>query len=72
MKGNAKRKGDSDFMGAAVSQSRLLCSVVTAIAKLATCHRELSPRARVCLSKVRCRSMCLATPSHSETHFHGL
>lgn len=52
MKGNAQRKGDSDFMGAAVSQSRLLCSVVTAIAKLATCHRELSPRARVCLSKV--------------------
>lgn len=51
MKGNAKRK-DEDFMGAAVSQSRLLCSVVTAIAKLATCHRELSPRARVCLSKV--------------------
>ncbi|KAG0599549.1 hypothetical protein M758_12G160700 [Ceratodon purpureus] len=52
MKGNSKRKDDSDFMGAAVSQSRLLCSVVTAIAKLATCHRELSPRARVCLSKV--------------------
>ncbi|KAK3024284.1 hypothetical protein RJ639_043146 [Escallonia herrerae] len=34
------------------SQSRLLCFVVTAIAKLATHHRELLPRARVCLAKV--------------------
>ncbi|EFJ20551.1 hypothetical protein SELMODRAFT_108875 [Selaginella moellendorffii] len=34
------------------AQSRLLCFVITAIAKLATCHRELSPRARVCLAKV--------------------
>ncbi|KAK3021268.1 hypothetical protein RJ639_047259 [Escallonia herrerae] len=34
------------------SQSRLLCFVVTAIAKLATHHRELLPRAHVCLAKV--------------------
>lgn len=34
------------------SQSRLLCFVVTAIAKLATHHRELLPRARVSLGKV--------------------
>lgn len=34
------------------SQARLLCFVVTAIAKLATYHRELQPRARVSLSKV--------------------
>ncbi|KAK6934408.1 AP-5 complex subunit zeta-1 [Dillenia turbinata] len=34
------------------SQSRLLCFVVTAIAKLATCHCELQPRARVSLAKV--------------------
>ncbi|KMS98486.1 hypothetical protein BVRB_4g091790 [Beta vulgaris subsp. vulgaris] len=34
------------------SQSRLLCFVVTAIAKLATYHRELLPRARVSLAKV--------------------
>ncbi|KAJ7981598.1 AP-5 complex subunit zeta-1 [Quillaja saponaria] len=33
-------------------QSRLLCFVVTAIAKLATYHRELLPRARVSLGKV--------------------
>ena len=34
------------------TQSRLLCVVVTAITKLATCHRELRPRAHVCLTKV--------------------
>ncbi|CAD5323128.1 unnamed protein product [Arabidopsis thaliana] len=34
------------------TQSRLLCFVVTAIAKLATYHRELLPRARVALGKV--------------------
>ncbi|BBN01203.1 AP-5 complex subunit zeta-1 [Marchantia polymorpha subsp. ruderalis] len=34
------------------AQARLLCFVVTAIAKLSTCHRELLPRARVCLAKV--------------------
>ncbi|KAM4092504.1 hypothetical protein ACB094_06G044500 [Castanea mollissima] len=34
------------------SQSRLLCFVITAIAKLATHHRELLPRARVSLGKV--------------------
>ncbi|CAL0303830.1 unnamed protein product [Lupinus luteus] len=34
------------------SLSRLLCFVVTAIAKLATHHRELLPRARVSLGKV--------------------
>ncbi|KAL9147407.1 hypothetical protein ABFS82_13G171600 [Erythranthe guttata] len=34
------------------SQSRLLCFVVTAIAKLATYHHELLPRARVSLAKV--------------------
>lgn len=33
-------------------QARLLCFVVTAIAKLANLHRELGPRARVCLAKV--------------------
>ncbi|CAI9088473.1 OLC1v1022808C2 [Oldenlandia corymbosa var. corymbosa] len=33
-------------------QSRLLCFVVTAIAKLATYHRDLVPRARVSLGKV--------------------
>ncbi|CAA0816717.1 Unknown protein [Striga hermonthica] len=33
-------------------QSRILCFVVTAIAKLATCHQELLPRARVSLAKV--------------------
>ncbi|XP_072151322.1 uncharacterized protein [Setaria viridis] len=44
-----------DSMGAASrksSQARLLCFVVTAIAKLATCHSELLPRARVSLAKV--------------------
>lgn len=51
MKGTDKRNDDA-FRESAISQSRLLCSVVTAIAKLATCHRELSPRPRVCLSKV--------------------
>ncbi|XP_050219516.1 uncharacterized protein LOC126669917 [Mercurialis annua] len=35
-----------------MSQSRLLCFVVTAITKLATYHRELMPRARVSLGKV--------------------
>ncbi|XP_010267733.1 PREDICTED: AP-5 complex subunit zeta-1 [Nelumbo nucifera] len=34
------------------SQARLLCFVITAIAKLATYHRELLPRARVSLAKV--------------------
>ncbi|XP_057950865.1 uncharacterized protein LOC131145673 isoform X2 [Malania oleifera] len=34
------------------AQSRLLCFVVTAIAKLATYHTELLPRARVSLAKV--------------------
>ncbi|CAI0436496.1 unnamed protein product [Linum tenue] len=34
------------------SQSRLLCFVITAIAKLATHHHELLPRARVSLGKV--------------------
>lgn len=34
------------------SQARLLCFVVTAIAKLATCHNEFLPRARVLLAKV--------------------
>ncbi|CAD6262166.1 unnamed protein product [Miscanthus lutarioriparius] len=45
----------SDSMGASSrksSQARLLCFVVTAIAKLATCHSELLPRARVSLGKV--------------------
>ncbi|XP_010545848.1 PREDICTED: AP-5 complex subunit zeta-1 [Tarenaya hassleriana] len=40
----------SDFRRAL--QSRLLCFVITAIAKLATYHRELLPRARVALGKV--------------------
>lgn len=34
------------------SQARLLSFVVTSIAKLATCHKELLPRARVSLAKV--------------------
>ncbi|CAD6342832.1 unnamed protein product [Miscanthus lutarioriparius] len=45
----------SDSMGASSrksSQARLLCFVVTAIAKLATCHSELLPRAHVSLGKV--------------------
>lgn len=50
-KGDAGRR-DTDTVIAVASQSRLLCFVVTAITKLATCHRELSPRARVCLAKV--------------------
>ncbi|KAF8649704.1 hypothetical protein HU200_064245 [Digitaria exilis] len=44
-----------DSMGASSrksSQARFLCFVVTAIAKLATCHSELLPRARVSLAKV--------------------
>ncbi|CAN6250231.1 unnamed protein product [Urochloa humidicola] len=44
-----------DLMGTSSrksSQARLLCFVVTAIAKLATCHSELLPRARVSLAKV--------------------
>ncbi|KAJ1272893.1 hypothetical protein BS78_06G237800 [Paspalum vaginatum] len=44
-----------DSMGASSrksSQARLLCFVVTAIAKLATAHSELLPRARVSLAKV--------------------
>jgi AP-5 complex subunit zeta-1 len=44
-----------DSMGATSrksSHARLLCFVVTAIAKLATCHNELLPRARVSLAKV--------------------
>ncbi|VAH36879.1 unnamed protein product [Triticum turgidum subsp. durum] len=50
-----------DSMGASSrksSQARLLCFVVTAIAKLATCHNELLPRARVSLAKLlSCRSL---------------
>ncbi|GFP79182.1 hypothetical protein PHJA_000061700 [Phtheirospermum japonicum] len=42
--------GSSNFRKS--SQSRILCFVVTAIAKLATYHRELLPRARVSLAKV--------------------
>ncbi|KAG0527581.1 hypothetical protein BDA96_06G245000 [Sorghum bicolor] len=52
----------SDSMGASSrksSQARLLCFVVTAIAKLATCHSELLPRARVSLGKVVARSQTL-------------
>ncbi|KAG0594666.1 hypothetical protein M758_UG097700 [Ceratodon purpureus] len=67
MKGNAKRK-DKDSMGAAISQSRLLCSVVSAIAKLATRHRELSPRARVCLSKVCSKADSHLNPLPSGSH----
>ncbi|XP_051125427.1 uncharacterized protein LOC127247567 [Andrographis paniculata] len=49
--GEASRgSGNSSFRK--FSQSRLLCFVVTAIAKLATYHRELLPRARVSLAKV--------------------
>ncbi|KAI3456965.1 hypothetical protein Pfo_013628 [Paulownia fortunei] len=46
----AHGSGSSSFRRS--SQSRLLCFVVTAIAKLATYHRELLPRARVSLAKV--------------------
>ncbi|KAK6149310.1 hypothetical protein DH2020_016835 [Rehmannia glutinosa] len=46
----AHGSGSSSFRKS--SQSRLLCFVVTAIAKLATYHRELLPRARVSLAKV--------------------
>ncbi|KAK9092108.1 hypothetical protein Syun_027019 [Stephania yunnanensis] len=42
--------GDAAFRKS--SQARLLCFVITAIAKLATFHRELLPRARVSLAKV--------------------
>jgi len=42
------------------SHSRLLCFVVTAIAKLAAWHRELLPRARVSLAKV-CSSEVLCS-----------
>ncbi|KAL3508521.1 hypothetical protein ACH5RR_027922 [Cinchona calisaya] len=42
--------GSSTFRKSSVS--RLLCFVVTAIAKLATYHRDLAPRARVSLAKV--------------------
>lgn len=42
---------DSNLLERA-SQARLLSVVVTAITKLATCHRELGPRAHVCLAKV--------------------
>ncbi|XP_042026573.1 AP-5 complex subunit zeta-1-like isoform X2 [Salvia splendens] len=45
----ARGSGSSSFRKS--SQSRLLCFVVTAIAKLATYHRELLPRARVSLAK---------------------
>lgn len=44
--------GSSSQIFSKSSQSRLLCFVVTAIAKLATYHRELLPRARVSLGKV--------------------
>ncbi|KAL7216975.1 hypothetical protein ACSBR1_028830 [Camellia fascicularis] len=47
---SALSSGSSTFRKS--SQSRLLCFVVTAIAKLATHHRELLPRARVSLAKV--------------------
>lgn len=46
----AHGSGGSSFRKS--SQSRLLCFVVTAIAKLASYHRELLPRARVSLAKV--------------------
>jgi AP-5 complex subunit zeta-1 len=41
------------------SQARLLCFVVTTIAKLATCHSELLPRAHVSLSKVLMSVTCI-------------
>lgn len=44
--------GSRDEASKKSCQSRLLCFVVTAIAKLATFHRELLPRARVSLGKV--------------------
>jgi AP-5 complex subunit zeta-1 len=45
------------------SQARLLCFVVTAIAKLATCHSELLLRAHVSLSKVPISVRCVSIVS---------
>ncbi|WOL03418.1 AP-5 complex subunit zeta-1 isoform X1 [Canna indica] len=42
----------NDAVSRKSSQARLLCFVVTSIAKLATCHSDLLPRARVSLAKV--------------------
>jgi hypothetical protein len=55
-----------DSMGASSrksSQARLLCFVVTAIAKLATCHSELLLRAHVSLSKVPISVRCVSIVS---------
>ncbi|XP_021755833.1 AP-5 complex subunit zeta-1-like isoform X1 [Chenopodium quinoa] len=46
------RQGTTSTGSEKAGQSRLLCFVITAIAKLATYHRELLPRARVSLAKV--------------------
>lgn len=62
----SKRSSAVSFKGAlsgTPSQARLLCFVVTSIAKLATRHKDLAPRARVSLAKVRflnCRAGQLA------------
>ncbi|KAL6499514.1 hypothetical protein OROGR_027424 [Orobanche gracilis] len=47
---SSSRSGGFSFKRS--TQSRILCFVVTAIAKLATYHKELLPRARVSLAKV--------------------
>lgn len=39
-------------MGSSYNRPRLLCFAITALSKIATCHRDLDPRARVCLLKV--------------------
>ncbi|XP_030510663.2 uncharacterized protein LOC115725322 isoform X1 [Cannabis sativa] len=54
------------------SQSRLLCFVVTAIAKLATYHRELLPRARVSLGKVARSRISDARVSRRARDYLGL
>lgn len=51
----SKRSSAVSFKGAlsgTPSQARLLCFVVTSIAKLATRHKDLAPRARVSLAKI--------------------
>lgn len=51
------------------SQSRLLCFVVTAIAKLAAWHRELLPRARVSLAKVCILNVLCSMLVYKNIHF---
>eukprot|EP00897_Mesotaenium_endlicherianum_P009555 jgi/Mesen1/8628/ME000050S08040 len=50
--GEAPSASESSCMGGYHGRQRLLCFVITAITKLAVWHKELNPRARVCLAKV--------------------